>query len=81
MQNAFLARVLVTMLDHAQVSRPPGRTRLARLLGVDALEVERALERLGRQGLVDPSRVRLTFPGLVVAASARAALASRALAA
>jgi hypothetical protein len=81
MQNSALAQVLVTMLDHAQHSRPPGRTRLARLLDWDLSDVDRALSVLEQQGLVDAARVRLTFPGLTIAASARAALASRTLAA
>lgn len=81
MQNSVLARVLVTMLDQAQLSRPPGRTRLASLLGFGLEEVDRALALLERQGLADAARVRLTFAGLTVAASARAALASRTLAA
>jgi Mn-dependent DtxR family transcriptional regulator len=81
MQNSLLARLLVTMLDQAQLSRPPGRTRLAALLGWDLSEIDRALSDLDRQGLVDAARVRLTFPGLTVASSARAAIASRTLAA
>lgn len=81
MQNALLARLLVTMLDQAQLSRPPGRVQLAKLLHEDVARIDRALARLQRRGFVDAARARLTFPGLVVAASARAALASRTLAA
>jgi hypothetical protein len=81
MQNTLLVQVLVTMLDQAQLVRPPGRTRLAKLLGRDLCEIDSALSQLDREGLVDAARVRLTFPGLTVAASARAAIASRALAA
>ncbi len=45
---------------------------IARRLGLRASEVGAALVVLERRGLVDAERVRLTLPGLAVAASLRA---------
>jgi len=81
MQKSFLARVLVAMFEQAQASSPPGLLRLSRLLSEDPETIERALLQLEKQGFVDAARARLTFSGLTVAVSARAALASRTLAA
>jgi hypothetical protein len=81
MQKTFALRVLITMFEEAQAGRPPGGTRLAALLEADVVDVEAALARLDRDGLVDAARVRLTFSGLAVAVAARASSTSRTLAA
>jgi Mn-dependent DtxR family transcriptional regulator len=81
MQKAFALHVLQTMFEEAQASRPPGRTRLAALLGCPPSAIEAALQRLELQGLVDAERARLTFTGLAVAVASRSSRASRTLAA
>jgi DNA-binding FadR family transcriptional regulator len=61
------------MFQEAHASRPPSLLRLAMLLGVPRDDVQDALDVLEKQGLVDARRARLTFIGLAVAASTRAA--------
>ncbi|HEY3252461.1 MAG TPA: hypothetical protein VGJ91_00880 [Polyangiaceae bacterium] len=57
------------------------RPRLERRLDVSAVALNQALAELGRLGLLDVQRLRLTFPGLAlaVASGARSTAKPRAL--
>jgi DNA-binding IclR family transcriptional regulator len=63
-----VARRLLNLVFGA-VSAALTRPRLERLSGLSRAELNRALDELGRLGLVDPRRLRLTLPGLALAAA------------
>ncbi len=68
------ARLLVVLFDLAQADRPANVRRIAEVLEVRLGEVANTLSELDRLGLVRAARVRLTFPGLAIAASQKARL-------
>ena len=63
--------VLQHLYALAQHTQPASIGRIAADLDLERQTVARALLALDRAGLVDCARVRLTLPGLVVAASSR----------
>ena len=71
------ARLLVVLFDLAQADRPANVRRIAEALGARLGEVATALNALDELGLVRASRVRLTFPGLAIAAGQKARLRAR----
>ena len=64
--------LLRCLLDLARADAPATVRRLAAELGRAPADVERDLVLLARRGLVDADRVRLTFLGLMHAASGSA---------
>jgi hypothetical protein len=60
-------RVLRALFELARCDHPAQPDVLARALDLDLFAVDRALARLGAQGLADAARVRLTLAGLAVA--------------
>jgi len=82
MQITALARRLLNLVfalssGGAALTRP----RLERRLGVPTVALNQAISELGRLGLLDAQRLRLTFPGLAlaVASGARSTAEPRAL--
>jgi Mn-dependent DtxR family transcriptional regulator len=71
------ARLLVVLFDLAQADRPANVRRIAEVLEVRLGEVATQLNELDRLGLVRAARVRLTFPGLAIAAAQKARLRAR----
>ncbi|MEO6598691.1 MAG: hypothetical protein ABIQ16_02380 [Polyangiaceae bacterium] len=78
MQISALARRLLHLV-FVLSSSPQAltRPRLERRLGVAASELNPALEELARHGLLDPQRLRLTLPGLALAAASSAPRAAK----
>ena len=84
MQITDLARRLLNLVFALSSSSTAlTRPRLERRLGVSSTDLNQAVAELGRLGLLDAQRLRLTFPGLAVAAAsgARSAAKPRAIAA
>jgi hypothetical protein len=69
--NALARRALHLVFVLSSSASALSRPRLERRLGVSAVELNVALDELGRLGLLDVQRLRLTMTGLVVAAAAR----------
>jgi len=67
-------RLLVVLFDLAQADKPANVRRIAEVLDVRLGQVAVALGELDELGFVHAARVRLSFPGLAVAASAKARL-------
>ncbi len=72
--NRIQLRLLVVLFDLAQADRPANVRRIAEVLDVRLGQVATTLSELDRLGLVHAARVRLSFPGLAIAASAKARL-------
>lgn len=73
MQITALSRALIQLVfSLSSGSTALTRPRLAQRLGVCASELNPAFEELARLGLLDPQRLRLTLPGLAVAAACAA---------
>ena len=71
--SALPRRVLQLVFTLSSNSTALTRPRLERRLAVSSTELNLALAELGRLGLLDPQRLRLTLPGLAVAAACRQA--------
>ena len=69
--------VLFALLDMAQGDCHATVIRLMQLTELDRATVLSALDDLDRAGLVDASRVRLTLPGLAIAAGLGAPRAAK----
>lgn len=69
MQLALTFVVLQAIFSMSSEGLPISRTTLARRLGLKAPVLHRHLAALERSGLIDGQRLRLTLPGLAVAAS------------
>jgi hypothetical protein len=79
MQISALARTLLELVfSLSSASTALTRPRLAQRLGVSPTDLNPAFDELGRLGLLDPQRLRLTMPGLAVAAACVARAAKRA---
>lgn len=65
------AHLLLTLLSSAETDTPIKASHLLVELGIDRSSLVRSLQRLADRGLVDPKRLRLTLPGLAVAAGLR----------
>lgn len=73
MQITALSRALIQLVFAlSSASTALTRPRLAQRLGVSASDLNPAFEELNRLGLLDPQRLRLTLPGLAVAAACAA---------
>ena len=84
MQITDLARRLLNLVFALSSSSTAlTRPRLERRLGACSTDLNQAIAELGRLGLLDAQRLRLTFPGLAVAVAsgARSAAKPRAIAA
>jgi predicted transcriptional regulator len=66
------SQLLRTLLELARADVPATVRRLAAEIGRTPADIERDLALLSRRGLVDAGRVRLTFVGLMHAASGSA---------
>ncbi len=75
--NALARRALHLVFVLSSAGNALSRPRLERRLGVAAAELNVALSELGRLGLLDVQRLRLTMSGLVVAAAGRRSHESR----
>lgn len=62
-----LASLVLALFDLVRLGLPADADRLAGRLGIAIDRVERGLSELGRRGLVDVARVRLTLTGLALA--------------
>ncbi|MGC4087224.1 MAG: hypothetical protein QM756_04830 [Polyangiaceae bacterium] len=71
MQTSFSNSVLLAIFYMTSDTLRVTRATLAQRLGVRTTQVEAQLEGLERRGLIDARQLRLTFPGLAVAASLR----------
>jgi len=73
MQITALARRLLNLVfTLSSSSTALTRPRLERRLGVSSADLNQAVAELGRLGLLDAQRLRLTFPGLALAVAAGA---------
>ena len=63
------ARVLRAIFVDSSDTRPLSRSRLSLRLRLPTVELTAAIDLLAARGLVDPARLRLTLPGLAVAAA------------
>ena len=70
--NALARRLLQLVFSLSSSSTALTRPRLERRLGVTAADLNQAIAELGRHGLLDPQRLRLTFPGLALAVASGA---------
>jgi hypothetical protein len=68
-QPRLRARLLTDLFESGQVNEKPDLFELARSAGASLRAVLLALRSLDRAGLVDASRLRLTLPGLALAAA------------
>jgi|SRR4051794_7477306 len=75
--NALARRALHLVFVLSSSSSALSRPRLEQRLGVSAQELNHALVELARLGLLDLQRLRLTLPGLAVAAASRTSQESR----
>ncbi|MES1177293.1 MAG: hypothetical protein ABUL62_23425 [Myxococcales bacterium] len=75
--NALARRALHLVFVLSSSSSALSRPRLEQRLAVSPAELNAALAELGRLGLLDVQRLRLTMTGLVVAAAARQSQESR----
>jgi DNA-binding GntR family transcriptional regulator len=75
--NALARRALHLVFVLSSSSSALSRPRLEQRLGVSSTELNAALGELGRLGLLDVQRLRLTMVGLVVATAARKSQESR----
>src|SRR4051812_3997612 len=75
--NALARRLLNLVFALSSSSTALTRPRLERRLGVSNADLNQAISELGRLGLLDAQRLRLTFPGLAVAAASRARSAAK----
>ena len=75
--NTLARRVLQLVFTLSSSSSSLTRPRLERGLGVTAAQLNDAISELGRFGLLDTQRLRLTFPGLALAAASGARRASK----
>lgn len=73
--SALSRRVLQLVFTLSSSTTALTRPRLERRLAVRPSELNVALDQLGRLGLLDPQRLRLTLSGLAVAAACRQARA------
>jgi len=78
--NALARRLLQLVFALSSGSVALTRPRLERRLQVSAIELNQAIEQLGRFGLLDAQRLRLTMSGLAcaVALGARSSVKPRA---
>jgi len=73
MQITPLARRLLQLVfSLSSSSTALTRPRLERRLSATSADLNQAIAELGRQGLLDPQRLRLTFPGLALAVASGA---------
>jgi len=75
--TALARRVLQLVFALSSAGGALTQPRLARRLGVSSVELNRALGELGSLGLLDARRLRLTLPGLAVAAASGARRAAK----
>lgn len=72
MRMSAMFTVLQTIFSMSSETLPITRRTLGQRVGLGPLELEAQLSALGRSGLIDACRLRLTLPGLAAAVTMRA---------